>query len=241
MRIGACQTPEVLGDLDRAVAVVRDFARQSDVDVLLFPEAFLQGYLVTEEHVRTHAFALDSARFGTVLAALAGIRPTVVVGLIEREGTHFYNTAAVINGGRLIGRYRKTHLVPGEAIFTAGSDYPVFEIGGTRFGINICYDMQFPEAAAAVAAAGAQVLLAPSQNMMGHDKALYWEPRHGEISARRARETGLWIARADVTGRRGESRVGLGPTCFLDPAGEMVARVPAGVTGMVSVDVGARR
>jgi predicted amidohydrolase len=238
MRIGTCQTPEILGDVDAAVAVIHEFAGRADVDLLLFPECFLQGYLVTEQHVGEQAVALDSPRFGEVLERLAGVRPTVVLGIIEADGGRFFNTAVVIRGGGIIGRYRKTHLVAGESIFTAGDDYPVFECDGVRFGINICYDTQFAEAAAGVAAAGAQVLLVPAQNMMGREKAFHWVPRHNEIRGRRARETGLWVASADVTGERGESRIGLGPTGFLNPAGEVVAQVPTGITGMVTAEIG---
>ena len=78
----------------------------------------------------------------------------------------------------------------------------------------------------------------PAQNMMRREKAFWWEDRHNEIRARRARETGLWLVSADVTGERDEGRIGLGPTCVLNPAGEVVARVPAGRTGMVSAAIG---
>jgi predicted amidohydrolase len=236
MKIGTCQTPEILGDVDAAVETILDFARPADVDLLLFPECFLPGYLVTEQHVREQAWALDSPQFAGVLKRLAGIRPTIVVGLIEADGDDYFNTAAVIEDGRLIGRYRKTHLTAGESVFTPGDGYPVFACAGVRFGINICYDLQFAEAAAGVAAAGAQVLLVPAQNMMGLEKAAYWEHRHNEIRGLRARETGLWIAQADVTGRRGDARIGLGPTGFLNPAGEVTAQVAAGATGMVTAD-----
>jgi predicted amidohydrolase len=239
MRIGTCQTPEILADVDRAIAVVHEFAVQAEetgVDLLLFPECFLQGYLVTEEHVREQSFELGEPRFADVLARLAGIRPTLVLGLIERDAGTYHNTAAVIDRGRVIGRYRKTFLTSGESIFAPGGDHPVFDHQGVRFGINICYDLQFPQAAAAVAANGAQILLAPTQNMMPRHKATYWQHRHNEIRGRRAQETGLWIASADVTGERGAERIGLGPTGFLDPTGQVVAQVPAGTTGMVTAE-----
>src|SRR3954466_13127997 len=104
MRIGACQTPEILGDVDAALRVVRDFAGRADavaVDLLLFPECFLQGYLVTEEHLGTYALELDSPSFGTMLSQLGSLRPMLVFGVIERAGGHYYNTAVVVAGGRL--------------------------------------------------------------------------------------------------------------------------------------------
>ncbi|MEV4349773.1 carbon-nitrogen hydrolase family protein [Actinoplanes sp. NPDC049596] len=234
MRIAACQTPEILGDVPAALDCIKQFAAATDADLLLFPEGFLQGYLVTDEHVRRHALALDSPSFTAVLARLAPLRPTLVFGVLERS---FHNTAVVVRDGRLLGAYRKTHLVPGEAIFTAGRDYPVFDLDGVRFGINICYDTRFPAAAAAVAAQGAQVLLVCSQNMMRRPAAEHWKDRHNAIRAQRARETGLWIISADVTGERDPDRVGWGPTSILDPAGDLVAQVPSMTTGFVVADV----
>jgi predicted amidohydrolase len=240
MRIGACQTPEILGDVDSALNVVEGLAGSADaagVDLLLFPEGFLQGYLVTDQHVHSQALEIESAAFRAVLARLARLEQMMVLGVIERDGGRFYNTAVVIAAGRVLGRYRKTFLTSGESIFTAGDSYPVFNCAGVRFGINICYDTRFPRAAAQVAAGGARVLLVPAQNMMRREKALWWQSRHNEIRARRARETGMWLASADVTGKRDDSRLGLGPTGFIDPAGEVVNQVPLGTTGMVIADI----
>jgi predicted amidohydrolase len=239
MRIGACQTPEVLGDIDTAVRVVSDFAGRADalgVDLLLFPECFLQGYLVTEEHLAGQALEIGSLRFSAVLSRLAKLPQMLVFGLIERAGDSYFNTAVVIKGGRFVGRYRKTFLTSGESLFAAGNSYPVFDCAGFRFGINICYDTQHPQAAAAVAAAGAQALLVPAQNMMRRERAFWWQDRHNEIRARRARETGMWLASADVTGERDNTHIGLGPTGFLNPAGEVLSQVPAGMPGMVTAD-----
>ena len=238
--VGACQTPEILGDVDAAVCVVQDYAARADaaaVDLLLFPECFLQGYLVTEQHVHRHAFDVSSSSFTAILARLAGIRQMLVLGMIERAGGAYYNTALVVSRGLILGRYRKRFLTRGESVFTAGNAYPVFDRDGVRFGINICYDTQFPEAAAAVAASGARVLLVPAQNMMRRDRALWWQDQHNRIRAHRARETGMWLVSADVTGDRDDSRTGLGPTCVMNPAGRVVAQVPSGTTGMVVAEI----
>ncbi|XVV10975.1 carbon-nitrogen hydrolase family protein [Actinoplanes sp. CA-131856] len=238
MRIAACQTLEILGNLEAALACVEQFAADADgADLLLFPEGFLQGYLVTEEHVRKHALAFDSPEFETVLRRLAKLRPVLVLGVLERDGERFHNTAAVVHRGRLLGAYRKTQLVPGEAVFTPGEDYPVFDLAGVRFGINICYDTRFPFAAAAVASQGAHVLLVASQNMMPRGRAEHWKDLHNAIRADRARETGMWVVSADVTGEREPGRVGWGPTSVLGPDGELVAQVPLMSTGFVTAEI----
>jgi predicted amidohydrolase len=240
MRIAACQTPEIFGDIDAAVRLMSDFAGQADsagADLLLFPECFLQGYMVTAEHLEGQALELGSPGFGAVLSRLARLRQMLVFGVMERAGGSFYNTAVVIAGGQIVGSYRKSFLLPGESGFTAGDSYPVFDCAGVRFGINICYDAQHPQAAAAVAASGAQALLVPAQNMMRRDKAFWWQHRHNEIRACRARETGMWFASADVTGERDGTHLGLGPTGFLDPTGEIVDQVPTGVPGIATADI----
>ncbi len=236
LHIGSCQTPEILGDVDGAVACIAEFARQADesgVDLLLFPECFLQGYLVEEAHLRRHAVALDSAPFQVVLEKLRSIRATLVVGLIERHGEKYFNSAVVVHAGDVLGVYRKTHLTAGEALFAPGDSYPIFELNGIRYGINICFDTNFPEAAAPLAARGARLLLVPAQNMMRREAANEWKCRHNRIRAERVRETGMWLVSADVTGERGHDYVGYGPTSVMSPTAEVVAQVPLSTVGMV--------
>ncbi|WP_127503519.1 carbon-nitrogen hydrolase family protein [Actinoplanes solisilvae] len=229
VRVGVCQTPEIVGDVPAALRLIREFAESADgVDLLVFPECFLQGYLATPEHVHAHATTADLR---------LDVRPAVVVGLIEQRGARFYNTAAVVRGGRTIGAYRKTFLTRGERVFTAGDAYPVFECAGVRFGVNICFDAQYPRAAAAVAEQGARLLIHPAQNMMRRENAHRWQEKHNELRRKRALETGMWLASADVTGERGGTHLALGPTCVLNPAGEIVAEVPRGVVGMAVADV----
>jgi 5-aminopentanamidase len=243
VRIGACQTPEILGDVDAAVSCIEGFCGQAaaeDVDLLLFPECFLQGYLITEAHVRRHALDLGSASFRSVVARLANVTPVLVIGVIERSGSRLYNSAVVLEHGQIAGVYRKTHLMPGEAIFDKGNKYPVFEVKGLRYGINICYDAQFADAAARIAGQQARVLLVPAQNMMKRQAAEIWKLRHNQIRAERVRETGMWLVSADVTGERGDTHIGFGPTSVMNPSVDVVAQVPLMETGMVTAAIPAQ-
>ena len=233
MRIGACQPTEILGDVDRSIACIEAFATQrDDLDLLLFPECFLQGYLVEPAHLRDNAIDLASRAFQDVLIRLSTIQPTLVFGVIERAGANYFNTAVVVRGGVLECSYRKTHLTAGESLFEPGSDYQTFDVSGVTCGINICYDTNFTAAAGAVASQGARVLLVPSQNMMKREAADEWKLRHNAIRAERVRETGLWLASADVTGARDDTRVAYGPTSIMNPDADVVAQVPLMTIGM---------
>jgi predicted amidohydrolase len=238
-RIAAAQTPEFREDVDAALAyaltVIADATIQG-ADLLVFPEGYLQGYLTDEPLARRHALNLTSPEFEAILTRLPTTAPTLVLGLIEEEGGRVFNTAAVIAHGELVGRYRKTHLLAGEAFFGPGTDCPAFEAGGVRFGINICYGTNFPDAAQAVADTGASLLVCCANNMMRRANAEPWRDRHNPIRGERCRETGLWLISADVTGQRGE-RVAWGPTAVLNPQGEVVAQLPLDQPGLLVFDM----
>ncbi len=99
------------------------------------------------------------------LGALAKkLRCYIVAGLYERAGGVIYNTAVLIGrDGEIVGTYRKTHL-PREEVeagLTPGNSYPVYQTDFGKVGLMICWDVQFPEPARALALQGAEILLLP--------------------------------------------------------------------------------
>jgi predicted amidohydrolase len=112
----------------------------------------------------------------------------------------------------------------------------VYEVQGLRFGINICYDSNFPELARDVADTGASLIVCPANNMMSLVVAEAWKLKHNPIRGERCRETGLWMISADVTGER-DGRVAWGPTAVLDPTGAVAAQLPLGEPGLLTFDL----
>ena len=218
-------------------------AEEKNVDLLLFPECFLSGYILNEAYMAKYAFDFESDRFAEILIQLEHIRPVLVFGVGEKSQGRHYNSAVAVDKGAVTGVYRKTHLIePNEAFFIAGDDYPVFEINGLTYGINICYDAQFAEAAKSVADQGAQLLLLPAQNMLKRKTAEYWKQKHNEIRSERVKETGLWFVSSDVTGTRppdqfGTEYIAYGPTLAMNPKTEVVAQVPLMAVGMITIDI----
>jgi len=81
----------------------------------------------------------------------------------------YYNSAAVFDAdGRLLGNYRKHHIPEGpqyieKYYFTPGdSPYLVFDSRYGKFGVLICWDEWFPEAARILALKGADFIFFPS-------------------------------------------------------------------------------
>jgi predicted amidohydrolase len=238
-RIAAAQTVEFREDIEAALNCVADVAARAESEgasLLCFPEGFLQGYLTDETPARRNALDLTSSAFEAVLNRLPKTGPMIVIGLIEVEEGRLFNTAIVVDRGALIGRYRKVHLLSGEHIFDAGSDSHVFEVDGLHFGINICYDTNFPEAARKIADLGASLIVCPANNMHCRETANALKYVHNSVRGERCRETGLWLVSADVTGER-DGRISWGPTAVLNPAGEVVAQLPLEKAGLLVFDI----
>jgi predicted amidohydrolase len=240
MKVAACQLLEIRDDVRRAIALIRAqtlAAERVGANLICFPECFLQGYSVDPVHVADVAIDLSSPAFHDMVEELKPLEPVIVVGLIEKEGGHFYNTALAIERGAVVARYRKTHLLRGEkALFRPGEAFPVFDVLGVKVGINICYDLNFPESVQRASAAGVSLLACPCSNMMRRDAAEEWKPLHNEIRSRQARGHGVWILSADITGERGD-HVSYGPTAVIDPTGKVVVQVPLSETGMVTAEI----
>lgn len=96
----------------------------------------------------------------------------VCVGYIERDSNNqsLYNSAVMYNtDGRMLVNYRKVHLWSADEInlFRTGDLYPVVDVNlqnnqSIKVGINICYDLEFPECARICALQRAHVLFVPT-------------------------------------------------------------------------------
>ncbi|QWW70283.1 carbon-nitrogen hydrolase family protein [Rhizobium sp. WYJ-E13] len=239
VRIAAAQTLEYRENIEAALTCALDMIRQAEAEgarLLCFPEGFLQGYLTEPEAARRAAMGLASPTFKAVTNRLATAGLMIVMGMIESEGDDLFNTAVVIQKGEVIGRYRKAHLLKGERFFRPGTETPIFTVDGLRFGINICYDTGFPEAAHKVALAGASLLVCCANNMMPRANAEKFRHVHNAARGERCRETGLWLISADVTGER-NGRISWGPTAVLNPAGNVVAELPLEAPGLLVFDI----
>lgn len=159
--------PRGTGTPERAVAafqkVVEDAADAGQrFDLVCLSEAItMQGTGKTYADV---AEPVPGPTLKTLGELARRLRAYVVAGIIERDGATLYNTALLIGrDGSLVGKYRKTHL-PREEVeggLTPGDSYPVFDTDFGRLGLLICWDVQFPEPARALALQGAEMIALP--------------------------------------------------------------------------------
>lgn len=225
MRLAVLQMRPSPADLEANFAAVARAARAAaaaGAAALVAPEMALTGYAVWDSVAH-----LAEPRDGpavTRLCALArreGI--AVAAGFPERDGDAVFNAVAVaFPDGAPTQVYRKCHLFgPHErACFAAGSAFsPLFDLGGLRTGLLVCYDVEFPEAVRALALAGAELLLVPT--------ALPLSGPNDRVSRAlvpaRALENGLAIAYAGLCGDE-NGLAYQGGSALVDAAGEDLAR-----------------
>ncbi|MDZ7261086.1 MAG: NAD+ synthase [candidate division KSB1 bacterium] len=149
IRIALAQINPTVGDLDGNKTKILDYIRQaqhSEADLVVFPELALTGY-PPEDLLLKHQFIEDNKeRLHQIAQEAQGI--TVILGFADRKDA-VYNAAAVIHNKRIAGIYYKICL-PNYGVFDEkryfkpGTTPLVFELRGTKIGLNICEDIWVP-------------------------------------------------------------------------------------------------
>ncbi|MBD8685143.1 carbon-nitrogen hydrolase family protein [Pseudomonas sp. CFBP 13719] len=199
-----CQSQplDVEGNLARLQARARE-AAQWEVELLVLPEMFLSGYNIGAEAARTLAQASDGANAEQVAQIARQFGLAILYGYPELdEQGNVYNAVQLIDRtGARLGNYRKTHLFgdADRAMFSAGAQAPaLLEFNGWKLGLLICYDLEFPENARRLAAAGAELILVPTANMVPYGFI-------AEVTVRsRAFENQCYVAYANYCGKEAE-------------------------------------
>jgi predicted amidohydrolase len=211
LRIAQIKVYPKKGDLEenhgRLLSVLRKVADHRP-DVVITPECFLDGYVVTEEWVTANnlvEYAVvpeDSHYVADVMHWTSQAGAWFVLGCTRRAKEGAYNTALVLDRtGRLAGAYDKVHCQTHDSKFCAGSRLPVFGSDFGPFGVMICADRRWPETVRSLALGGARIIFNPTYGMC--------DARNLCMMQTRSYESEVWIAfthpgQALVTGPRGE-------------------------------------
>jgi predicted amidohydrolase len=228
IKVAACQIDPKLGEveanLDLIARSVADTAAAGATFTVL-PEAAVTGYAFA-----SLSEALPVARKAEAVAerTLAGLaethRMTIVCGTLEPDADEVFNTALVLLPDGRRYRYRKMHLpfLGVDRFATPGPDAPsVIESEGLRFGVLICYDLRFPEAARICSLEGADLIALPTNWPVGVEF-------HPDLFApARAAENHCYVLAADRVGtERGTTF--MGRSLLVDYDGKVLARAGDG-------------
>jgi predicted amidohydrolase len=169
MIVGAfVQTRPKFGENDHNIESALKLASKVRADIYVFPELCNTGYAFTSKsECLSLAESLGNGNSVHQFSAFSEKnRCAIVAGLTERDGERTFNSAVVIERGKILGTYRKVHLFYREKLWFSRSNlgFKTFflETLGCRLGILICFDWYFPEASRKLTLEGAEVLCHPS-------------------------------------------------------------------------------
>ena len=137
-------------------------AHKSNSDIICFPEDCL-GIINKETAALAQRIPGKYTDEFSKLAEEFGIY-MVAGSVCEKDGDDFYNTSVLIGpDGKIIGKYRKIHLWDYEKQYLKpGNKISVFNTKLGKIGLEICWDLAFPEQAKQMAMRGAEVIFCPS-------------------------------------------------------------------------------
>ncbi|BAK54464.1 carbon-nitrogen hydrolase family protein [Sulfurisphaera tokodaii] len=153
--------------LEYTKAAVKDGA-----ELIVYNELFTTQYFPATEDPKF--FDLAEPEDGPTVRVFAEFSKQYKIGMIitifeedKKIKGIYYDTAIFIKDGKVLGKYRKTHIpqVPGyyeKFYFKPGKEYPVFDFGGYKIGAVICYDRHFPEGVRILTLKGADIVTIPT-------------------------------------------------------------------------------
>lgn len=238
MRVAAIQFEPTLGPSMGNLGRILDLASvgaKRGADVVLFPECALQGYVFdSSADAVSVAEPLDGAACSQLVAASRELDVALACGLLERtDGDYLSNTLFVALPDRAPVVYRKAHLpMLGVDRWTEAGDVAAcwFDFRGLRFGLQICYDLRFPEPSRMLALAGVDAILLATNWPQGY------EATADHAARTRAWENRCWLVAANRVGH--EAGTGfIGRSLAVEPWGGVVAQASGDEQEVLIVDV----
>jgi len=239
MRIALCQipvSPDASVNLSRVRAALGE-AAAGGAALAVFPEATMVRF---GSDLRAAAEPLDGPFCSGLAQACALTGVAAVAGVFEPAADgRVYNAAVAFSGsGTLVASYRKLHLFDAlgqreSELVAPGASAVLAELAGVPAGLQICYDIRFPELSRALAVGGASLLVVSAAWQAGLFKEEHWVT----LLRARAIENTVWLAAAgqvpDPDSPPTRAPTGIGRSMLIDPLG--VVRCDMGPSAGVAV------
>ncbi len=237
MKIALAQISPHLGHIQKNFELHLQFikkARRAKVDLLIFPELSLTGYLL-KDFVETTALDPDTSPVFKELKALSR-DISLVLGFVEEKSSErglFYNSAAFLDKGKIIHIHRKVFLPTSgmfdEARFYAqGRNFRTFSARHGKMGLLVCRDFLHYAASYLLFTGGSEIIVvisaAPGRGLAGKNgfaTSRMWELM-GEAIAKFSSAFVIYCNRVGME----DGIVFAGGSFIFNPLGKRVAQAP---------------
>lgn len=217
MDISHCKKKENI----RKALMLSENAISEGADLIVLPEVFSTGFCYEDLNN-----AGESEPCPTIeqLSDFSERNSCVMIGSIiqkhgQKEGNRFTNMGFCLEKGDLAGTYTKTHPFGREkGYFTPGSHIEPIRLKSydLTIGLEICYEMRFPEIARKLSIAGSDILVTIAE--FPNPREYQWR----SLATARSVENQIYHIACNRTGSDPDSTF-FGATMILDPLGNVLA------------------
>lgn len=178
MKLWLVQLDVKVADVAHNARRIEEFierAAEAKADLVAFGEMALSGYVCGTDFLEL-AEPVPGPSTEAIMAKARRHNIYVVFGMPERRESILHNSAVAFGPEGLVGVYRKLYL-PGfhlgevkyeePLFFKPGSEIVTFDTAFGKIGIEICYDMWWPEIPRACALKGAWLMINISAASLG--------------------------------------------------------------------------
>jgi len=230
LRVGAAQIGPVLREdprdrvVERHIALLEEAARRK-IEVVVYPECSLTTWfprlkLDNSEVDQFFEKTMPNPLVQPLFNRAKELEIAFCLGYAELDGSKHYNSAVFVGkNGKIIGKYRKSHV---ETAFLPGdTGLNVWPAMGGYVGIGICYDRRWPEFWRVLGMKGAELIFIPFcssginrlsefHHLLCLQAGAYW--------------SGAWVVASSHTGEEQEGPPHMGASAIVSPLGELITR-----------------
>jgi predicted amidohydrolase len=257
LAVSTAQFENRSGDKQYNLSVIEKLTKQAagkGAEVIAFHECSITGYsfarkLSREEMLELAEIIPEGESVQALIQIAAKYNITVLAGLFEKDAKgNLYKAYICVDRKGLIAKHRKLHPFINKHLLP-GSSYTVFDLGGWKCGILICYDNNIIENVRATALMGAEIIFMPHVTMCtpsprpgaGYVNPALWDNRKINPDAlrkefdgpkgrewlmkwlpSRAYDNGIYVVFSNPIGMD-HDQVKNGCSMILDPFGDIVA------------------
>lgn len=211
---------ETRSNLDRMLAMAREAAAER-ADLIVFPECSLAGYVFSNRReLGSFAETIPGPSSEELASLCQELDIFVVFGLWEKEGERLFNASVLVGPQGLIASYRKNHLpfLGGDRFVDIGDrPFQVYQTPIGNIGLQICYDIAFPEGSRVLTLLGADILVLSTNFPQGRGE------KYRRVICARSFENRVHVVSANRVGsERGYLFAGL--SVIADATGEILSQ-----------------